>query len=135
MAADLEVDNGIMLSRGFLIDTPESLIRVGGDVNLTNEELNVRIQSENKKFELISLRSPIYVRGKFDDPQISVDEEAIAAQAGGALVLGLAAPIAAALLPLINLGEGEDKTDNRCYQLLQKAQSDPKAPPAENSGR
>ena len=135
MAAVLGVEKGIMFSRGFLIDTPESLIHVNGDVNLAKEELNVRIQSESKKFELISLRSRIFVRGKFDDPQISVDEEAIAAQAGGALLLGLAAPVAAALLPLINLGEGEDKNDNRCYQLLQKAQTNPKAPPAEKSGR
>lgn len=133
MAADLEVKEGIMRSRGFVMDTEEAVIRAGGEINLAKEELALSIHPENKRLRLFSLRSPIYVEGTFDDPEIGVDKGSIAAQAGGALVLGLAAPVATALLPLINPGEGEEE-DSGCYRVLQQAQEKPKAPAADSSG-
>lgn len=133
MAADLDVKNGIMRSRGFVMDTEEAIIRAGGQINLEKEELALSIHPENKHLRLLSLRSPIYVEGSFDDPQFDVDKGSIAAQAGGALVLGIAAPVATALLPLISPGEGEEE-DSGCYRVLQAAQAEPEAPPAESSG-
>jgi len=133
MAADMEVKNGIARSRGFVMDTEEAVIRAGGQIDLGKEQLNLSIHPENKRLRLLSLRSPIYVQGSFDDPQIGVNKGSIAAQAGGALVLGLAAPVATALLPLINPGEGEEE-DSGCYRLLQQASAEAKAPPAESTG-
>lgn len=134
MAADLKVEDGIVRSRGFVMDTEQAVIRAGGRINLGKEELALSIQAENKRLRLLSLRSPIYVRGSFEDPQIGVDKGAIATQAGGALVLGLAAPVAAALLPLINPGEGE-QVDSGCQRVLRQAQAEPKAPAPDSSGQ
>src|SRR5690606_41719607 len=63
----------ILRSRGFIVDTEEAIIRAGGEIDLGKEELNLSIHPENKRLWVVSLRSPIYVQGKFDDPQIGVD--------------------------------------------------------------
>ena len=132
MAADLKVEKGVVRSRGFIVDTEDMVVRAGGQVDLDTETLNIAIHPENKEFRLVSLRSPIYVRGDFDNPQIDVEEGSIAAQAGSALALGLAAPVAAALLPLVNPGEGEE-ADSGCHRVLQQAKAEPEAPPAESA--
>ena len=133
MAANLEVEEGVVRSRGFVADTEQAIIRARGVINLQKESMDIAIHPENKRFRLLSLRSPIYVQGNFDEPQIGVDKSLIATQATGALVLGLAAPVATALLPLIN--PGDEEKDNSCYRLLQKAKAEPKAPPAEKPSK
>lgn len=133
MAADMEVKNGIMRSRGFVMDTEEAIIRAGGQIDLGKERLDLSIHPENKRLRLLSLRSPIHVEGNFDNPQVNVDKGSIVAKAGGALVLGLAAPVATALLPLINPGEGEER-DSGCGRVLQQAGAKTKAPPADKAG-
>jgi uncharacterized protein involved in outer membrane biogenesis len=133
MAANLEVEEGVVRSRGFMADTEQAIIRARGVVNLGKESMDIAIHPENKRFRLLSLRSPVYVQGNFDDPQIGVNKSSIATQATGALVLGLAAPVATALLPLIN--PGDEEKDNSCYRLLQEAKAEPKAPSAEKPRR
>jgi uncharacterized protein involved in outer membrane biogenesis len=133
MAANLEVKEGVVRTQGFIVDTEQAIIRARGVVYLEKETMDIAIHPENKRIRLLSLRSPIYVQGNFDDPDIGVDKSSIATQAGGALALGLAAPVAAALLPLIN--PGEEEKDNSCYRLLQQAQVEPQAPPAEKSSK
>ncbi len=131
MATDFEVKQGVMHSRGFIVDTEEAIIRAGGEIDLGKEELNLSIHPENKKLRIVSLQSPIYVQGKFDDPKIGIDKQAIT-RAGGAVILGLAAPVAAALLPLVDPGEGEE-ADSGCQRLLKHAQTEPEAPAAKSS--
>ena len=54
--------------------------------------------------------------GTFKKPQVGVDKGVVAAKAGSAIALGALAPIAAALIPLINVGPGEK---SECTHLLQ----------------
>ena len=101
------------------------MINASGTINLANEQMDLTLKPETKGLRIISLRAPLYVRGSFNKPDVSVDKGVLALKAGGAIVLGLAAPIAA-LIPLINAGPG---MDSGCAQLLQAANIKPRAPP------
>jgi hypothetical protein len=126
MATDFAVTNGIARTRSFVVDTEEALITVDGAVNLAGEQLDLRINPQTKQLRIISLRAPLYVRGPFKKPDVSVDKGVLALKAGGAAVLATAAAPVAALLPLINAGPGEDSD---CARLVAQAREKPSAPP------
>lgn len=126
MATDFAVTNGIARTRSFVIDTEEAIITVDGAINLAGEQLDLRINPQTKQLRLLSLRAPLYVRGPFKKPDVSVDKGVLALKAGGAAVLAAAAAPLAALLPLINAGPGEDSD---CARLAALAREKPTAPP------
>lgn len=126
MATDFGVTNGLMRTRTFVADTDEAVITVDGSVNLASEQLDLTLHPETKSLRLFSLRAPLYVRGSFDKPSVSVDKGVLALKAGGAAALAVAAAPVAALLPLVNAGPGKDSP---CAQLLAQAREKPVAPP------
>ena len=125
MVTDFSVTQGLMQSRLFVVDTSDARIDVAGTVNLSNEKMDLTLRPDAKGLRVISLRAPIYVRGTFKDPAVSVDKGVLAARAGGAVALALVAPIAA-IVPLINAGPGET---TGCAALLSQAGGKPVAPP------
>ncbi|WP_229408484.1 AsmA family protein [Massilia yuzhufengensis] len=125
MATDFAVINGIARTRSFVVDTAEAIITVEGAINLADEQMDLRINPQTKALRLFSLRSPLYVRGPFSNPDVSVDKGVLAMKAGGAIALAAAAPLAA-LIPLINTGPGENSD---CGRLLAQAREKPSAPP------
>jgi uncharacterized protein involved in outer membrane biogenesis len=126
LAADFDVNKGVAQSNVFVVDTEEAIITVGGTVNLANEQLNFTIKPETKALRLFTLRAPLYVRGPFSKPDVSVDKKTLALKAGGAAVLATIAAPVAALLPLINTGPGEQSP---CGRLVALAKEKPTAPP------
>ena len=125
MATDFAVTDGLMRTRVFVVDTEEAIITVHGTINLDNEYLDLTLRPETKGLRIFSLRAPLYVRGPFSQPDVSVDKGVLALKAGGAIALGLAAPLAA-LIPLVNAGPGKD---SQCASLLAAAAIKPAAPP------
>ena len=125
MVTDFGVTNGLMRSRLFVVDTSDAKIDVSGTVNLGNEKMDLTMRPDAKGLRVISLRAPIYVRGTFKQPDISVDKGVLALRAGGALALAVVAPVAA-ILPLINAGPGET---TGCATLLAQQGGKPVAPP------
>jgi len=126
LAADFDVNKGVAQSNVFVVDTEEAIITVGGTVNLANEQLDFTIKPETKALRLFTLRAPLYVRGPFSKPDVSVDKKTLALKAGGAAVLATVAAPVAALLPLINTGPGEQSP---CGRLVALAKEKPTAPP------
>ncbi|WP_020652700.1 AsmA family protein [Massilia niastensis] len=126
MATDFAVTNGIARTRSFVVDTEEAIITVDGAINLAGEQMDLRINPQTKALRLFSLRSPLYVRGTFSQPDVSVDKGVLAMKAGGAAALAVAAAPVAALLPLINAGPGRDSD---CARLVAQAKEKPTAPP------
>jgi uncharacterized protein involved in outer membrane biogenesis len=126
MAGDFGVSDGVMRTHTFIVDTDDATITVDGTINLAKEELNLVIKPESKGIRIISLRSPLYVRGTFKKPDVGVDKGVLALKAGAAIALGTVAAPAAALLALINPGPGEDSP---CAKLLAQVQKKPVAPP------
>lgn len=117
-AADFAVRDGLMDARTFVIDTDDTSIGVTGQVDLKREHFNLTIRPEPKHFSLLSLRSPLYVRGTFKHPDVGVNVPTLVARAGGAIALGILAPYTA-LVPLLELGPGKDSP---CGELLASLQ-------------
>jgi AsmA family protein len=125
LATDFDVVNGVMKTQMFVADTDEARVVVAGTINLANEQMNLKLDPQTKGVHLLSLRSPIYLRGTFHQPDIAIDKKMLALRAGSAIALGaIAAP--AALIPLINTGPGKD---SNCARLLAQAATKPTAPP------
>lgn len=117
MLADFAVKDGQMNARSFLVDTDEALIDISGSINMQKEDLNLTIKPNSKGLRVFSLRAPLYVRGTFLHPQVSVDKGVMALRAGGAIGLALLTPFAA-LLPLVSTGPDEASS---CGSLLKTA--------------
>jgi uncharacterized protein involved in outer membrane biogenesis len=126
MATDFRVDNGLMNARRFVIDTDEALIDVDGTINLANEELDLVLHPQTKGVRVLSLRAPLYVKGPFSKPKVSVDMTTLAMKGGAAVLLAVIAPPLAALVPLTQ--QQADKNAD-CASLLANARVKPVAPP------
>lgn len=126
LASDFNVTNGVAQTQLFVVDTEEAVVNVGGAVNLNSEQIDLTVLPRTKGLRIISLRAPIYVRGTFRQPDVSIDKRVLALKAGGALVLGTVAAPLAALLPLITAGP---EKDSPCAALLAQVREKPKAPP------
>lgn len=125
MVADLDVSNGVIQTRGFIIDTKDAILNVSGKINLAQEQLALTIIPVSRGLRVFSLRAPLYVRGSFKHPRVNADKGVLAMKTGGAIALATFAPFAA-LIPLINTGPdvGSD-----CARLLADARIKPVAPP------
>lgn len=124
LASDFAVKAGVMQTRYFVMDTADAVVSVSGNINLARESMDLDVRPKTKGLRIISLRSPLYARGTFKNPDIGLNKGTLAAKAGGALVLGAVAPLAA-LIPLINPGRTEEID---CARLLAESRVMPKAP-------
>jgi uncharacterized protein involved in outer membrane biogenesis len=124
VAADFTATNGLMQARSFIIDTDEAIIDVSGNVNLATENLDLKVEPDTKTLRIFSLHAPLYVRGPFSKPAVTVDKGVLALRAGGAIALAAVAPVAA-LLPLINAGPGRK---SECTRLIAASRVKPVAP-------
>jgi uncharacterized protein involved in outer membrane biogenesis len=132
LAADLGVKDGVAQTRTFVLDTDEAIVDINGWVNMSTEQMDLRIKPETKGLRLFTLRTPFYVRGTFKNPDLSLDKKVLALKGGAAAALAIVAAPAAALLPLINTGPGKDSP---CNALLARAGAKPVAPPPGKSAK
>lgn len=126
LASDLDVKNGVATTNTFVLDTEEAIVDINGWVNLSSEQIDLRVKPETKALRLFTLRTPFYVRGTFKNPDLQLDKKVLALKGGAAVALAVVAAPAAALLPLINTGPGKDSP---CARLLAEAGAKPQAPP------
>jgi uncharacterized protein involved in outer membrane biogenesis len=126
LASDLDVVNGVAKTNTFVLDTEEAIVDINGTVNLSSEQMDLRVKPETKALRLFTLRTPFYVRGTFKKPDLQLDKKVLAMKGGAAVALAVVAAPVAALLPLINTGPGKDSP---CAALLAQAGAKPQAPP------
>ena len=119
-AADLNVRNGLASTRLFVFDTENAVINISGTTNFANERLDLSIDPESKGVRIITLRSPLYVRGTFKNPDAGVKAGPLLARGAAAVALGAVVAPAAALLALIS---PSDNDDNQCSTVLQQMKS------------
>ena len=115
--ADVGIKDGLASTRVFVFDTENAIIYIDGTVNFASEQLDLKITPESKGLRLFSLRSPLYVRGKFVKPSAGVQALPLALRGAGMVALGVAIGPAAGLLALIAPGDGEQ---NQCTPLLEQ---------------
>nr|WP_024966411.1 AsmA family protein [Pantoea sp. IMH] len=116
-AADLNVNNGLATSQLFVFDTQNAVINISGTTNFANERLDLSINPESKGIRIVTLRSPLYVRGTFKNPDAGVKAGPLIARGAAAVALGAVVAPAAALLALISPSDNED---NQCSNVLQQ---------------
>lgn len=115
--ADIQLRNGLATPRLFVIDTENAIINITGNINLATERLDLSIDPESKGLRILTLRSPLYVKGTFKQPDAGVKAGPLLARGAVAAVLGVALTPAAALLALISPSEAEE---NQCTPFLKK---------------
>jgi len=121
VATDLAASNGLFDMRLFVFDTDDAVVNVTGTVNLASEKLDLDVKPHTKGLRVLSLRSPLYVRGTLKNPDVGVHAGPLLARGAGAVALGaVAAP--AALLALIAPSHG-DSDGNTCRAVLQQLHS------------
>ncbi len=115
----LNVNDGVAKIDSFVIDTEESEIRVEGNLSLKDETVNLKANPYAKHPTLISLRSPIIIKGPFKKPKGYPEPVHIAVRAGAAVALGAIAP-PLALLALMDTAKGKDQD---CAKYLAEAKA------------
>jgi AsmA protein len=127
--ADFSVAGGLMQARALVLDTAVNTLTGSGQINLANETLDLTIVPRTKVSSVVALRSPVYVKGSFDQPRLELDSGRIATRGVGALALGLLNPLLA-LIPLFEAGPG---VESACARLVSEARAP--LPPAVKAGR
>ncbi|WP_425259302.1 AsmA family protein [Rubrivivax sp. RP6-9] len=119
VVADFDVARGTMRPRVLVLDTAVSTVLGAGSISLADETLDLRFVPRTKVTSLVALRSPVFLRGPFRQPEVRLDSGQMVARGLGALALGLVNPLLA-LLPLFDGGPG---ADSPCAQLVQDARA------------
>jgi uncharacterized protein involved in outer membrane biogenesis len=119
-AADFRAKGGVFDARTFVVDTDIALIKVDGTVDLGREWIDLVVHPQSKGVRVLSLHSPLHVRGPFRNIDVSVDKGALIARAAAAIGLAAVAAPAAALVPLTST-HLDDTSGNRCEALLEQA--------------
>lgn len=118
MASDFVVEHGKAQTRRFVVDTREAVINVSGNVDLAKETLDLDVRPQTKGVRIISLRTPLYAKGTFTDPDVGPQKGPLALKAGAAVALATIVNPVAAIIPLVNPGK-VDAVD--CNALLAQA--------------
>jgi uncharacterized protein involved in outer membrane biogenesis len=116
-AADFDIKTGLATTQLFVFDTENAIIYIDGTANMATEQLDLTITPESKGWRLISLRSPLYVQGKFIKPSAGVKAVPLLLRGAGMVALGVIAAPAAGLLALVAPSGGEP---NQCAPLLEQ---------------
>ncbi|VFS69682.1 Uncharacterized protein involved in outer membrane biogenesis [Raoultella planticola] len=106
-AANINVTNGVARPQIFAFDTENALINVTGTASFASEQLDLTIDPESKGLRIITLRSPLYVRGTFQSPNAGVKAGPLIARGAVAAALATLVTPAAALLALVSPAEGD----------------------------
>ena len=104
---DAKLKDGIVIPRVALIDTRDSTVSIDGSVDLGYEKLDLRAKVRPKDFTIAALRAPLHIEGPFAAPKARVEGGPIAARAIASVALGVLVGPLAAVLPLIDPGDGE----------------------------
>ncbi|HJU07671.1 MAG TPA: AsmA family protein [Rhodanobacteraceae bacterium] len=123
-AADFTAKDGLWRSTLLLIDTDDMTIDVDGTINFANEQLDLTLHPQSKGIRILSLRSPLYLRGTLKHPDAGVEKGPLLARGAGAAVLGTVAAPLAALAAMI---APSHESDNPCAGLIAQMREPAKA--------
>jgi uncharacterized protein involved in outer membrane biogenesis len=118
--ADFKVTDGLLKTQTFVIDTTDTNVTGEGTINLKNEKMDLKLEAHPKDPSLLSARTPVTIGGSMADPKFGIDPKQAVARGAAAVVLGALLTPLAALLPMIELGLGEDSP---CHKLITQAQT------------
>lgn len=136
-ATAFSVDQGVMNSRAFVLDTVDTVFYGEGRIDLAQESLDFTVRPYPKDASFLSLRSPLKLTGTLGAPQGGLDKTALASRAGLALALGAINPLLA-LAATVETGPGENADCGAALREASAPQATARAmrnaPPAEKQG-
>ena len=106
-AAYFRVKKGRAEPAPAVVDTADSTLWLGGHATLAEEQLDLSVHVAPKDRSLLTLRTPLVLRGSFLHPQPGLEGSGIAQKVLPSALLALVNPLAA-LLPLIDSGDREE---------------------------
>jgi len=129
--ADFSVKNGVAQANALVFDTAVVNVGGGGTINLKNEAMDITLRPEPKDRSIASLKSPLFIRGTFGEPQVGPDMRRLATRGAGAGAMGIINPLLA-VLPLLDEGKGQD---SNCSALTAQATSSSRSSASGATGR
>ncbi|SFR42056.1 hypothetical protein SAMN05216203_0145 [Marinobacter daqiaonensis] len=105
---DLQARDGVAIIDTLAIDTADTTFTGTGTVNLNNELLDLTLTAHPKDVSVFSGRTPFHIGGSLSEPEPGIQSDNLALRVGGSVVLAAVAAPVAALLPLLDLGTGEE---------------------------
>ena len=98
---------GAMVGRSLVFDTTDTVFNATGQANLADETMNFVIRQQPKDMSILSLRTPLVIKGTFGSPSAGIEAGPLAGRGLAALALGIVNPLLA-LAATIETGPGED---------------------------
>ena len=114
---DFDINNGLLTSRYFVLDTSDSLIEADVKIDFLTEGIDAEIKADSKNPSPFTLQTPIIIKGPLKTPSIRIDMVEGGLRGAAAVALGAVLTPAAALLPFIEAGLGKG---SNCYEMLSK---------------
>jgi uncharacterized protein involved in outer membrane biogenesis len=118
VVADFAAKDGTLNAQTLVVDTADVNIIGEGNIDLRDEEYDLRLKAKAKRPSPLALRGPIVIRGTLKQPKVQPEIGPVAARLGSSIALGVLATPLAALLPLIEPGTGKDSA---CGELIAQA--------------
>ena len=112
-----DVDKGAVHSRSVVLDTEDTVFDASGEASLSDETLNFVIRPQPKDKSILSLRTPLLIRGTFASPSAGVEAGPLVSRGVAALALGALNPLLA-LAATVETGPGVDAD---CQDVLAQA--------------
>jgi uncharacterized protein involved in outer membrane biogenesis len=108
MIADFSLQKGLLNTRTLLLVTKEANVHGAGSVNLRNETIDYKLNTEAAHFSIGSLHTPIDIKGPLKSPSIRPEVGELAVRGGIAGALAVLLP-PLAILPTIEFGQDESR--------------------------
>ncbi|MBV8090522.1 MAG: AsmA family protein [Alphaproteobacteria bacterium] len=108
MVADFSLQKGLLNTRTLLLVTKEANVHGTGSVNLRNETIDYKLNTNAEHFSNGSLHTPIDIKGPLKSPSIRPETGGLATRGGIAAALAAVMP-PAAILATIEFGKDESQ--------------------------
>jgi uncharacterized protein involved in outer membrane biogenesis len=119
MVGDFLLSDGVAKAKLLVLDTADTQFLGEGQVDLHDESLGLRFVAHPKDPSLFSARTPLRIKGTLKQPKPRPEVLPLAARAAASVALGALLTPAAALLPWVELGLGQDSP---CRSLVSAAE-------------
>jgi uncharacterized protein involved in outer membrane biogenesis len=125
MVADSDLKAGILTAKTLVFDTTDTTLTGKGTINFGDESLKMTIEAHPKGPSILTLRTPVNVRGTLKHPTVVPDLAVTGGRVAAMVGLGILLPGIGALIPTIELGLGKDSD---CAGLIEAAKRPAPAP-------
>jgi len=114
-----DIKDGVATADSFILDSTETVVRVEGNLSFKDETMDLAATPNAKHASLVSLRTPIHLRGPLRKPKVRPEAGPLVKKGAIAVGLGAINP-ALAVFALYEPARGKDQP---CAQLIAEAKA------------